>query len=365
VRPTYRALYKRIHESFNDQLSHLAGGRLAHVCRPTAIMLVLTERCNARCVHCDIWKNRGREESPGLDGWKRAVTDLATWLGPVHVVFTGGEALLQPFTPELVEHGVRSGLFVELLTHGFWKDRSRLERAALANPWRITMSLDGIGETHSIVRGRENFWPVAHESLSFLRRLRAEMGLTYTIRLKTVLMQHNIHNASDVARYARDHDMEVLYQPIEQNYNTPDDPRWFEHAPTWPRDIARAEATVHELIRMKNDGYPIANSMAQLEIMLPYFRHPAELRLSVQAHAAPGRPMTCAAMTNLEVRANGDVRPCSGGPAVGNIKTRSIRDIWHDRPRWWQSGCCLDQQAAGSLSPGHLREGAAGDRESA
>jgi MoaA/NifB/PqqE/SkfB family radical SAM enzyme len=138
--------------------------------------------------------------------------------------------------------------------------------------------------------------------------------------------------------------MEVLYQPIEQNYNTPEDPRWFDHAPTWPRDIARAETTVRELIRMKEDGYPIANSMAQLEVMLPYFRNPADLRLSVQSHAAPGRPMMCAATTNLEVRANGDVRPCTGAPPVGNVKTQSIRDIWRERPAWWRSGCCLERQ---------------------
>src|SRR6266567_9404865 len=318
----FRALHKHLHESINDHLSHAASGRLAHLCRPTAIMLVLTERCNARCVHCDIWKNRGREESPGLDGWKRVVTDLADWLGPVHVVYTGGEALLQPFTPELVEHGVRSGLFVELLTHGFWKERSRLERAALANPWRITMSTDGIGETHSLVRGRPNFWDVAEESLLLLQRLREERQLTYTIRLKTVLMQHNIHNATDVARYARDHGMEVLYQPIEQNYNTPEDPFWYKHSPTWPRDTARAQATVQELIRMKAEGYPIANSMAQLEVMLPYFENPAPLRVDVQAHAAPGQKPVCAAATTLEVRSNGDVRPCATAPSVGNIKEK-------------------------------------------
>ena len=101
----YRALHKRMHESINDHLSYIAGGRFAGFCRPTAILLVLTERCNSRCVHCDIWKNRGREDSPGLEGWKRVVADLGAWLGPVHVVYTGGEALLQPFTPELVEHG--------------------------------------------------------------------------------------------------------------------------------------------------------------------------------------------------------------------------------------------------------------------
>lgn len=338
---------RRLRDALNERLAYVAGGRFAGLCTPTNVSLVLTERCNSRCVHCDIWKNRGREDNPSADQWNHLVSELAAWLGPVQVTMTGGEALLQKFTPELVEHGVACGLDVELLTHGFWRDHSRLERAALANPWRITMSLDGIGPTHSKVRGRSNFWEVAEASLLFLAELREKRGLTYTIRLKTVVMEHNLHSVGDVARFAETHGMEVLYQAIEQNYNTPDDPRWFEHSPNWPRETARAQTAVRGLMRLKTEGYPIANTMAQLELMLPYFENPAALSIFVQSHVAPGRPLVCAATGNLEIRANGDVRPCFRAPAVGNIKTQSIREIWNGRPRWWEAGCC--SQSCGEL----------------
>ena len=32
------------------------------------------------------------------------VRDLRRWLGPVHIVFTGGEALLMPFASEVVAY---------------------------------------------------------------------------------------------------------------------------------------------------------------------------------------------------------------------------------------------------------------------
>src|SRR6266545_1519382 len=95
-------LYKRFYEASNYRLRAIAGGVFAAHCRPTSIVILLTERCNARCLHCDIWKNRGKEATPSVDQWKTTVWDLRRWLGPVHVVFTGGEALLMPFAPEVV-----------------------------------------------------------------------------------------------------------------------------------------------------------------------------------------------------------------------------------------------------------------------
>src|SRR5215470_10199757 len=97
-------LYRRVHEGANYRLRTFAQGRFASHCRPTSVLFLLTELCNARCVHCDIWKNRGKEDSPSAEQWKSVLTELRDWLGPVQVVFTGGEALLKPFTAELAGH---------------------------------------------------------------------------------------------------------------------------------------------------------------------------------------------------------------------------------------------------------------------
>jgi pyrroloquinoline quinone biosynthesis protein E len=115
---TARHIYRRGYEAVNYRLRSFAKGRFADRCRPTGIMFLLTELCTAKCVHCDIWKNRGQEDSPTVDQWKKVLKDLRQWLGPVQVVFTGGEALMKSFTVELAEHASRLGLFLEVLTHG-------------------------------------------------------------------------------------------------------------------------------------------------------------------------------------------------------------------------------------------------------
>src|SRR5688572_13892590 len=135
-------LRKRLFDSVNYRLRTFAGGRFASYCRPPSIIFLLTERCNAHCLHCDIWKNRGKEDSPTEEQWAQVLTDLRKWLGPVQVSFSGGEALLKPYTIDLVKHARKEGLYLEILTHGFWTDQGKIEALALANPWRVTLSFD-------------------------------------------------------------------------------------------------------------------------------------------------------------------------------------------------------------------------------
>lgn len=336
-----RWMYKRMYEGWNYRLRVLAGGRWAAHCKPTSIILLLTELCNARCIHCDIWKNKGKEESPTPEQWKTVLTDLRRWLGPVHVVFSGGEALMKPFTPDLVAHASSLGLFLEILTHGYWEDQAKIERLALAKPWKVTISVDGIGETHTKVRGRPKFWERTARTIETLKQLRQDKQLHYIIRLKNVIMSHNLDDTLEVARFANQDGMEVFYQPIEQNYNTAEDSGWYLNSDNWPKDTTKAIANVHELLAMKKSGFHIANSYAQLEAMIPYFENPDAHRVSMMTHNAHETRRSCAALTNLQFQANGDVTICTGASVVGNIKETAIREIWETRPHLWESGCCL------------------------
>ena len=339
-------LYRHLYEGVNYRLRSFAGGRWARHCRPTSIVLLVTERCNARCVHCDIWKNKGKEDSPRLDQWQSVLDEVRRWLGPVQVTISGGEALLKAFTPELVGHGTSLGLFMEVLTHGYWQDQARVEALARARPWRVTVSLDAIGPTHSRVRGRPTFHEHTAATLRTLQRLRHDGRGPLGIRLKTVIMSHNLDEVCDVAHFARDEGLDVFYQPIEQNYNTAEDPRWFEQSANWPADPAKAVAVVRDLIALKQAGFPIANSRAQLEAMIPYFLDPDSLRLAVQSHSAHERRPSCTALTSLQFQANGDVTVCPGLPPIGSITRAPVRQIWETRPPVWAEGCCLARRCS-------------------
>lgn len=336
--------YRRAYEGINYRLRSFAGGRWASMCRPTSIAVLMTERCNARCIHCDIWKNRGAEPRLTMLEWHVLLADLHSWLGPVQVVFTGGEALLNPDTIELVAYSSSIGLFVEVLSHGFWKDQSKIEKLALARPSRVTISFDGFGETRDEIRGRAGFAEETERSIRTLVRARAEHELDMTIRLKTVIMQQDLDQVCEVAHFAARQGLEVFYQPIEQNYGTPEDSTWFEHSETWPKDSTKAVDVVRQLCELKNQGLPIANSNEQLEVMIPYFLDPASSRVAIQSHNAHEPKAFCSALTMLQIQANGDVTVCSARDAIGNVRSGPIRTIWNDRPHWWDERCCLEHR---------------------
>jgi MoaA/NifB/PqqE/SkfB family radical SAM enzyme len=207
------------------------------------------------------------------------------------------------------------------------------------------MSLDGIGEAHSIIRGKAGFFEKTMRSFETIKRVRKENGYATRIRLKTVVMSHNLHDVGNVAKFASKHEnVEVFYQAVEQNYNTPEDSRWFEKSPNWPKDTSQAIAAVKELIQLKREGMPIANSFDQLEVMIPYFENPDSLRVQIQSHQAHEHKALCTALVNMQFLASGDVLACYGQPPVGNIKNGRIRDIWENRPKWWKEGCCLTRR---------------------
>ena len=103
---------------------------------------------------------------------------------------------------------------------------------------------------------------------------------------------------------------------------------------------------MHELIKLKRQGLPICNSLSELEVLIPYYRDPEAHQLAVQLHAGHEGNPTCCAFTTMQLEPNGDVGTCFKMPPVGNIKSASIRDIWANRPRWWQAGCCRMKASA-------------------
>jgi MoaA/NifB/PqqE/SkfB family radical SAM enzyme len=232
---------------------------------------------------------------------------------------------------------------MELLTHGYWDDQVKLEKVARSRPGRVTISLDGIGSIHSKIRGREGFFERTRASISTLERVRNEEKLGFTIRFKTVVMNQNIGELGELARYATREGAEIFYQPIEQNYNSPDDPSWYESSENWPKDIPATIAAIEELDSQKRQGLNIVNSFEQLKVMADYFRSPSQFRVAVQRHDAHETRRQCSALIMLQVQANGDVLDCIHMPPIGNIRKDRIISIWAKRPTWWLDGCCLDR----------------------
>lgn len=135
---------------------------------PILLNLWVVEHCNARCVMCDCWQRR---PSPtiSVEIIDRVLRE-AEGLGIDSVRITGGEPLLRrDFAEILAALNRRSFRKAVLVTNGLLLDRhlDAINDSALT---QVSVSLDGIGETHDRIRGVPGAYRRVVGSLSRLQK---------------------------------------------------------------------------------------------------------------------------------------------------------------------------------------------------
>ena len=112
------------------------------------LILMPHERCNCRCLMCDIWKSKGKNQllPEEVRSWS------AEWrrLGTRRVVLSGGEPLMHPGFVPLCESLRGAGLETTLLSTGLLLERAAEDVARLVDD--VIVSLDGPREVHDAIR---------------------------------------------------------------------------------------------------------------------------------------------------------------------------------------------------------------------
>ena len=116
-----------------------------------------TTRCNLHCRHCgsDCFA-ASRDVDMPLEDFLRAFDTIPVEgrANPFTVVLTGGEPLLRPDLPE-VGRALRSrGVSWGIVSNGWFYDAEMHRRLTAAGLGALTISLDGLEESHDWMRGR-------------------------------------------------------------------------------------------------------------------------------------------------------------------------------------------------------------------
>jgi MoaA/NifB/PqqE/SkfB family radical SAM enzyme len=309
--------------------------------KPIYICAKMTMRCNSRCVHCNIWKMEHNERDLSTEQWLKALRGLRGWLGRFRMVFTGGEALLRGDMTLILEHAVKMGISVELLSNGLIIDEALAGRIVATGIDQVTISFDGATPAvHDLFRGDHGYHDATKAAIFALLRQRQLTAIPLRILLKTVISANNLHELAAIARFSRERGLEILYQPIEQNYGEEPNAGWYKESALWIRDIAKLKGEIAQLQEMKRQGYPIVNSVDDLAIIIRYFESPNELMAAVQAHDTRSAADTCRhALTNFVISSNGDVRMCFKMEPIGNLRETAPREIWLKRNHCWIGHC--------------------------
>jgi len=334
-------LIERLRSKGNNFLAEISLRTGRSFNRPTYICAKMTMRCNSRCVHCNIWKMDYAEQEMTTEEWCQTLNRLREWLGRFNMVFTGGEALLRNDMLGILSYAASKGIRVELLSNSILVDDLLAKGIVDTGIAQFTTSFDGVSpEIHDRFRGSDGFHAKVVAAISTLNMHRQKQQDPMKILLKTVISANNLAELAAIARYSREQDVDVLYQPIEQNYGEKPKGNWYKTSPLWIQDVEKLKEEVELLKELKRQGYPITNSEDDLSTIIRYFEHPDELMSAVQAHDARSAADICRhAVTNFVISSNGDVQMCFKMKPIGNLRSSSPKEIWDKRARCWAANC--------------------------
>ena len=143
----------------------------------------ITTRCNARCVFCNIYKEKNQSVNK-----KDVVENLAALkkIGIRFIDFTGGEPLLHPDLPEMLNTAKKLGFMTTVTTNCILYPRHAHELRGLID--LLHFSLDAPSpKIHDRIRGVPCFHHVM-ESLTLARELGEKPDILYTVNDTNVLV---------------------------------------------------------------------------------------------------------------------------------------------------------------------------------
>lgn len=288
-----------------------------HIGKLPVLVISAHSRCNCRCGMCDIWKTAESRQFTFAD-LQRRLDDIRD-LGVEWVVFTGGEALMNPdlFGMARVLRGV--GVRVTVLTSGLLLGRFAQEIVAHVDD--VIVSLDGPRGVHDRIRGVIGAYDQLAGGLGRIQMLAPE----YPVSARCTVQKANHAALVDTAYAAQSLGLRsISFLAADVSSDA------FNHAPDMvsllsqsllltSREISRLQA---EIGRLSDD--PIASMVAEppakLRRIVEYFR-------TLASRSEPQAPQCNAPWVSAVLDYDGVVRPCFFHPPIGNVNGSSLREV--------------------------------------
>lgn len=294
--------------------------------RKPVVVWNISRTCNLRCVHC--YADSHAERYAGELTWEQCcavIDDLADY-GITALLLSGGEPLLHPHLPQILERAISKGLKVTISTNGTKITPALAARFKELGVAYVGISLDGIGEVHDKFRGV----PGAFEGAIRGFRLCEEVGQKTGLRL--TLTRNNVQSMEEILDFIeRERIQRVCF------YHLVPTGRGVDVASLKPEEarraidmlIARAEAWhaagetrelltvtqpadgVYLLLRQLREGHPLAKETLKL------------LTWNGGGANSSGR-----GFANIDTQGNIHPDQFWQGVTLGNVKTQKFSDVW-------------------------------------
>jgi MoaA/NifB/PqqE/SkfB family radical SAM enzyme len=136
--------------------------------RPIYTVWELTLKCDLACRHCGSRAGKSRVEELTTEECLDVVRQIAA-LGGKEVTLIGGEAYLREDWTEIAREIQRQGLLCTMTTGGRGMTVEMARRAADAGIQAVSVSFDGLEETHDRLRGVKGSFAAARSAVGHLK----------------------------------------------------------------------------------------------------------------------------------------------------------------------------------------------------
>jgi Fe-coproporphyrin III synthase len=272
-------------------------------------------RCNCRCVMCDIWKITEAEEI-GSAELERHLASIER-LGVEWAVFTGGEPLMHSDLFRLAALLRGRSIRTTILTTGLLLERYAARIVDSID--EVIVSLDGPRVIHDEIRGVKG----AFDRLANGIRALHQLSPAYPVAARCTIQARNAPQLLAAVQTARDLGLRSISFLAADLTSTA-----FNRAQPWPElrqmDVAPELGVLEREMQGIIAAYPgdgfILESPAKLRRIVAQFR-------AYYGLASPSAPKCNAPWVSAVIEPNGDVRPCFFHAPIGNTAGKTLDEV--------------------------------------
>ena len=294
--------------------------------RKPIVVWNITRTCNLRCVHC--YADSHAERYAGELSWEQccAVTDDLADYKVNALLLSGGEPLLHPQLPQILQRATDKGLKVTISTNG---TRITPEYARMFKDLGVAyvgISLDGIGAVHDQFRGVKGAFDGAIRGFKLCEEVGQKTGLRLT------LTRNNVQSMEQILNFIEQEGIQrvCFYHLVPTG-------RGVDVASLKPEEaraaldmlIARAEAwhaagQTRELLTVTQPADGVYLLLRQLREGHPQ----AAETLRLLTWNGGGANSSGRGIANIDTQGNIHPDQFWQGITLGNVKTQKFSDVW-------------------------------------
>jgi len=181
---------------------------------PKGLVYMVTDACNSRCTHCDIWCQKPSGDLLTPDELAGALGDNL-FKNINYIINTGGEPALRNDLTDilLAQHRMIPQARIQLSTNALLPKRvvqvleTILEHGASVD---LGTSIDGIGQEHDQIRGVEGNFSKLESLFDMLAPLKDKYGTNLSVAAQFTISDANVHALPGVRAYMKKRDIGLL-----------------------------------------------------------------------------------------------------------------------------------------------------------